>query len=101
VMRPLVTSLVIEEMLRGTHAIYVTYTDYDEIAHHSGPARAESLEALDGVDRALGGLARASEDAPRPYHFVILSDHGQTLGATFRQRYGKTIDDVVRQLMGG
>jgi len=101
VMRPLVTSLVIEEMLRGTHAIYVTYTDYDEIAHHSGPARAESLEALDGVDRALGGLARAAEDAPRPYHFVILSDHGQTLGATFLQRYGKPLDATIRQLMGG
>jgi uncharacterized membrane protein YvlD (DUF360 family) len=100
-LRPLVTSLVIEEMLRGTSAIYVTYTDYDEIAHHSGPARAESLDALDGVDRALGSLARAAEDAPRPYHFVVLSDHGQTLGATFLQRYGKTLDEVIRQLMGG
>jgi len=101
VMRPLISSLVIEEMLRGTRAIYVTYTDYDEIAHHSGPARAESLEALDGVDRALGSLARAAEDAPRPYHFVVLSDHGQSLGATFLQRYGKTVDSVIRQLMGG
>jgi hypothetical protein len=81
--------------------IYVTYTDYDEIAHHSGPARAESLDALDGVDRALGSLARAAEDAPRPYHFVILSDHGQSLGPTFEQRYGKSLDSVIRQLMGG
>jgi uncharacterized membrane protein YvlD (DUF360 family) len=101
VLRPLVTSLVIEEMLRGTPTIYVTYTDYDEIAHHSGPQRAESLDALDGVDRALGTLARAAEDAPRPYHFVVLSDHGQTLGATFRQRYDKSVDAVIRQLMGG
>jgi uncharacterized membrane protein YvlD (DUF360 family) len=101
VMRPLVTSLVIEEMLRGTPIIYVTYTDYDEIAHHSGPARAETLDALDGVDRTLGSLARAAEDAPRPYHFVILSDHGQSLGATFRQRYGKPLDQVIQQLMGG
>src|SRR3954447_17046054 len=101
VLRPLVTSLVIEEMLRGTPAIYVTYTDYDEIAHHSGPQRAESLDALDGVDRALGSLARAAEDAPRPYHFVVLSDHGQSLGATFLQRYGKPLDALVRQLMGG
>src|SRR3954464_6677723 len=101
VLRPLCTSLVIEEMLRGTPAIYVTYTDYDEIAHHSGPQRSESLDALDGVDRALGSLARAAEDAPRPYHFVVLSDHGQTLGATFLQRYGKSLQDVIRQLMGG
>jgi uncharacterized membrane protein YvlD (DUF360 family) len=101
ILRPISTSLVIEEMLRGTSVIYVTYTDYDEIAHHSGPQRAESLDALDGVDRVLGSLVRAAEDAPRPYRFVILSDHGQTLGATFKQRFGSSLEDVVRQLMGG
>ncbi len=101
VLRPITTSLVIEEMLRGTSVIYVTYTDYDEIAHHSGPERAESLEALDGVDRVLGTIALAEDDAPRPYNFVVLSDHGQTLGATFRQRFGTTLDDLLEQLMGG
>ena len=45
--------------------------------------------------------AASPEDAPRPYHFVVLSDHGQTLGATFLQRYGKSLDTVIRQLMGG
>ena len=77
------------------------YTDYDEIAHHSGPERAESLDALDGVDRELRTLLKAAEDAPRPYRFVILADHGQSLGATFLQRYGVTLQDVVRSLMGG
>jgi len=101
ILRPISTSLVIEEMFRGTSVIYVTYTDYDEIAHHSGPQRAESLDALDGVDRVLGSLMRAAEDAPRPYRFVVLSDHGQTLGATFRQRFDRTLEDVIRQLMGG
>ena len=101
VLRPLCTSLVIEEMLRGTPVIYVTYTDYDEIAHHSGPQRSESLDALDGLDRVLGSLARAAQDAPRPYRFVVLSDHGQTLGATFRQRFGRPLAEVVHELMGG
>ncbi len=101
VLRPLSTSLAIEEMLRGTPIIYVTYTDYDEIAHHSGPQRAESLDALDGVDRVIGSLARASVDAPRPYRLVVLSDHGQTLGATFKQRFGSTLSDVVLPLLGG
>ena len=40
--------------------------DYDEIAHYSGPERAESLDALDGVDRALATLERARLEAPRP-----------------------------------
>jgi len=37
-----------KEMVRGTPVIYMDYTDYDEIAHHSGPERPESLDAIDG-----------------------------------------------------
>src|SRR5205085_5021240 len=36
-----------------------------------------------------------------PYRFVLLSDHGQSLGATFRQRYGQTLQELVAELMGG
>ncbi len=100
-LRDVSTALVIEEMYRGTPMIYVDYTDYDEIAHHSGPERSETFDALDGVDRAVATIEKASAHAPRPYRFVIVSDHGQTLGATFLQRYGKTLGDVVRDLMGG
>jgi uncharacterized membrane protein YvlD (DUF360 family) len=100
-LRDVNTSLVIEEMYRGTNVIYVDFTDYDELAHHCGPERVESFEALDGVDRAIATLEQAAKDAPRPYRFVILSDHGQSLGATFKQRYGKSLGEVVRDLMGG
>ncbi|MFN8519562.1 MAG: phage holin family protein [Chloroflexota bacterium] len=100
-LRALGTSLVIQEMVRGTSVIYMDYTDYDEIAHHSGPERPESLDALDGVDRELRTLAKAAEDAPRPYRFVVLADHGQSLGETFLQKYGTTLQEVVRSLMGG
>jgi hypothetical protein len=100
-LRALGTSLIIQEMYRGTPVIYMDYTDYDEIAHHSGPERPESLDALDGVDRELRTLEKAAVDAPRPYRFVILADHGQSLGETFLQRYGVTLQEVVRSLMGG
>ena len=100
-LRALGTSLIIQEMYRGTPVIYMDYTDYDEIAHHSGPERPESLDALDGVDRELRTLKKAAEDAARPYRFVILADHGQSLGQTFLQRYGVTLQEVVRSLMGG
>jgi uncharacterized membrane protein YvlD (DUF360 family) len=100
-LRDLSTSLVIEEMYRGAPVIFVDYTDYDEIAHHSGPERGETFDALDGVDRAIATLEKAAATAPRPYRFVVVSDHGQTLGATFLQRYGKTLGDVIRELMGG
>ena len=100
-LRSLGTSLVMQEMLRGTPVIYMDYTDYDEIAHHSGPERPESLDALDGVDRELAKLMKLAEDTPRPYRFVFLADHGQSLGATFLQRYDTTLQEVVRSLMGG
>ena len=99
-LRDLSTALVVEEMYRGAPIIYVDFTDYDEIAHHSGPERGESLDALDGVDGAIATLEKAAGGAPRPYRFIVLSDHGQTLGATFLQRYGKTLGDVVQGLMG-
>ena len=28
---------------------------------------------------------------------MILSDHGQSLGATFRQRYGQTVEELIRE----
>ena len=100
-LRDVNVSLIIEEMYRGANVIYADFTDYDELAHHCGPERVESLQALDGVDAAIGTLAKAAEDAPRPYKFVVLSDHGQSLGATFKQRYGQSLGEVVRDLMSG
>jgi hypothetical protein len=49
----------------------------------------------------VGSLVKAAADAPRPYRFVVLSDHGQSLGSTFLQRYGRTLQAVVGELMGG
>jgi uncharacterized membrane protein YvlD (DUF360 family) len=100
-LRSLSTALVMEEMYRGTPVIYVDYTDYDEIAHHSGPERGETLDALDGVDATVASLVKAADDAPRPYRFILLSDHGQSLGATFKQRFDKTLQEVIAELMGG
>ena len=100
-LRDINTSLIIDEMYRGANVIYADFTDYDELAHHCGPERVESFEALDGIDRALAVLEKAAVDAPRPYRFVVLSDHGQSLGATFKQRYGKSLGEVVRDLMSG
>jgi uncharacterized membrane protein YvlD (DUF360 family) len=64
VIRQLNTSLVIEEMYRGTNVIYADFTGYDEMAHHCGPERVESFDSLDGADRALATIERAAEHAP-------------------------------------
>ena len=99
-LRQITVSLLVERMLRGVPVMYVDFVDYDEIAHHAGPERGEALDALDGIDHVLGALEQVAAEAPRPYRFVVLSDHGQSQGATFRQRYGITVEGLVRDLMG-
>ncbi|MGN8246373.1 alkaline phosphatase family protein [Cellulomonas soli] len=98
-LRDLNTSLVAEALVRGDPTVFVDLVDYDEIAHHAGPTRPESLRALEGVDRVLGILEKVVEVAPRAYRVVVLSDHGQALGATFEQVEGRSLLDVVRTLM--
>jgi Type I phosphodiesterase / nucleotide pyrophosphatase len=91
-------SLVAEQMARGAPAIYCDLVDYDEVAHHAGPARPESMRQLESLDRMLGVLERLAPEAARHYHLVVLSDHGQSQGATFRQRCGETLEEVVERL---
>ena len=97
--RDLNTAVVAEAMRKGTKTIYVDYVDYDEIAHHAGMFRLESLAALDGLDRVLGTLERLSTQAARRYHIVVVSDHGQSQGQTFLDRFGADLGDVCTRLM--
>ena len=89
-LRDLNTILVAQHMLRGTRSIYVDYVDYDEISHHAG-TRPESLEALESLDGVLHQLEQVASAAPRKYRFVILSDHGQSQGQIFADRYGEDL----------
>jgi len=101
IMRDMLIDLVIGEMGRGTPVIYADYLGYDEVAHHAGPERPESMDQLDRVDRMMRSLSKAAIDAPRPYHFILVSDHGQTQGAPFEDRYGISLEELVRSLMEG
>jgi len=94
-LRTVSTALVIEEMFGGAPTIYVDYTGYDAISHHCGPERVEAIDALEGIDRAIGSLRKAARSTGRPYRMVVLSDHGQCLGATFRQRHGSSLETVI------
>jgi hypothetical protein len=84
-------------MMRGRPAVYATFSSYDEVAHHSGLERADTLEALRKLDEQFGRIERARRYAPRPYEIVVLSDHGQTQGATFKQRNGYGLDELVER----
>ncbi|MCM3535977.1 alkaline phosphatase family protein [Cellulosimicrobium funkei] len=99
VLRDLNTTLVAEQLVRGAPVVCVDLVDYDEIAHHAGPLRPESLRALEGLDRVVGLWEQVAAVAPRRYDVVVLSDHGQSLGPTFEQVTGRSFLDEVRRLM--
>lgn len=98
VIRDLNTTLVADSMLAGRRSIYVDYVDYDAVAHHAGVMRPESLSALEGIDAVIGQLEQVAAVSPRPYHFVVLSDHGQSQGEVFASRYGEDLAEVVARL---
>ncbi len=91
---------VVNDMCEGRAAIYVDMLGYDEVAHHSGPERVDALAVLRDLDRQIDRIARTTKFAPRPYEIVVLSDHGQTQGATFEQRTGQTLAALVADLCG-
>jgi hypothetical protein len=60
----------------------------------------EALGVLRDLDRQLARIERVTKWTPRPYKIVVLSDHGQTQGATFEQRTGMTLAELVAELCG-
>jgi hypothetical protein len=96
VQRDLQVAALVGDMMAGRPVVYTTFLAYDEVAHHSGVERADTLAVLRHVDRQLARVQAAVADAPRPYKLVVLADHGQSQGATFLQRYGVTLGELVR-----
>lgn len=95
--RDLIVYGVLSDMMKGRPAVYATFASYDEVAHHSGLERDDTLEALRKLDQQFGRIERARRYAARPYELVVLSDHGQTQGATFKQRNGYGLDELVQR----
>ena len=91
---------VLDDMAEGRSVIYVNMLGYDEVSHHSGPERADTLGVLRDLDRQVARIERAGRWSPRPYHVVVLSDHGQTQGATFRAAFGESLEQLVERLTG-
>jgi uncharacterized membrane protein YvlD (DUF360 family) len=46
IVRDLIVFGVLSDMMRGRPAVYATFSSYDEVAHHSGLERADTMEAL-------------------------------------------------------
>jgi hypothetical protein len=97
-LRDLNVSIVAEHLTEGTPVVFVDFVDYDEVAHHAGPTRPESLRTLENLDRVLNLFDQLVKVVGRRYELVVLSDHGQAQGATFHQLDGTTLQEVVHRL---
>jgi uncharacterized membrane protein YvlD (DUF360 family) len=95
-LRDLGTYMVALDVIRGVPAIYTTYVGYDEVAHHAGPDTRDALNTLRALDHQIRRVREViAHKATRPYDMIILSDHGQSFGATFKQRYGGTLAQFI------
>lgn len=100
VLREVTTDVLTSEILAGNiDTAYATYMGYDEIAHHSGVEDNDVWGALKRIDVQFAKITSAIEMSDRDYKIVVLSDHGQSKGATFKQRYGITLGNYVRKLL--
>jgi uncharacterized membrane protein YvlD (DUF360 family) len=97
VQRDLQVATVIGDVLAGRPSVYTTFLAYDEVAHHSGIERPDALAVLHDLDRQIARIAGACAEAPRPYRLVVLADHGQSQGETFRDRFGRSLEQLVRE----
>lgn len=100
VMREATTFTLIGDIYAGVYnTMYATYMGYDEIAHHSGIRDKDSFYSLKQIDTQIKRVHRAILDSKRKYELVILSDHGQSNGPTFKQKYGLTLNDLVKKYL--
>ena len=78
-LRDVTISIVAEQIALGAPAIFVDFIDFDEVAHHAGPSRPESIRTLaptgppgrvlrrrEPRDRARGTRSRSSPITARP-----------------------------------
>lgn len=100
-MQDLATYMVISDVLRGIPAVYALYAAYDDLSHFAGMLSPESFKSLHEMDRYFARIEKALESAPRPYHIVVLSDHGQTLGYTMKKQFGVSLEELVDALIKG
>ena len=99
-LREIATETLIASIFKGEiNSAYASYVGYDEVAHHSGVRDDDVWNVLKQIDLQFKRLEKAEKDSQRNYEMVILSDHGQGNGETFKQRYGITLANYVRRLL--
>ncbi len=95
--RDMETAITLRDLHAAVPVSYTMYVGYDVVAHHAGPSSSDALKVLRKIDKRIQTIERASAAAAQQVHLVVLSDHGQSSGATFLQRFGETLETLVRR----
>ncbi|NJN54618.1 MAG: hypothetical protein HC804_07590 [Anaerolineae bacterium] len=97
IMREINVYTLIGDMFSGVKSAYATFVGYDENCAPFGGGVVGCAGCVRKLDEQFARLESVAGDAPRPYHLVALSDHGQSGGQTFKQRYGLDLQELVQQ----
>lgn len=100
-LRELTTHIIIEDIFSRYQTIYATFLGYDVVAHHTGISSPAVFSVLRGLDKQIQRIQRANSDTGNWYDLVVLSDHGQSQGEHFQQRFGISLEQFVRSLIKG
>jgi uncharacterized membrane protein YvlD (DUF360 family) len=97
-LRDIASYLVVLDIIRGSPTIYMTWPGYDEVAHHAGPWSEDAFRVLRKFDSVVARVCDIiRRKAPIPYELILLSDHGQSYGWTFHQRYGESLKEFIER----
>ena len=100
--RDVVVSAIIGDMLAGRPVVYADFLGYDEVAHHSGIERFDTLAVLRSIDQQI---APAAPRHPARARAATTSSRcrttGRPRGRRSRERFGETIEAYVGRLCGG
>lgn len=100
VVRELQTMAILLDVYLGVPAIYSTFMQYDELAHHFGPSSRAALRDLRRTDARIAEILRMTRTrAGRAYDVVILSDHGMTPAASYRVEFGESLGATVQGIL--
>lgn len=102
IVRELQTMAILLDVYLGVPVIYSTFMQYDELAHHFGPASWQALRDLRRTDARIRSIRRMIRNAAgREYDLVILSDHGMAPSSSYRVLYGESLGRTVQRILDG
>lgn len=102
VLRELATIGTVLDVARGLPVIHLNLLGYDEQAHRRGPGSRFAHWTLKGIDGCIRRIWRAVCRAKRrQYQVWIYSDHGQEGTLAYPLHTGRTIQQVLAELVPG